>query len=299
MEPARRNEEMVKTAATVNQPLRARRRFLQRHAGLVVTVVLLVLGAIFVLLPLYWLLSTAFKNGNDAFALPPRYVTKPTLSNFTQILGGQFAHYVLNSVIVAVGSTAVALLLGVPAGYAFARSPIRGAKVFDTWFVLAYVAPPVVFIIPLYIMYQHLHLLDTYQGLILAYETGLLPFTIWLMRVYFNEVPRELDEAAWIDGCSKMRALWKVVLPTVWPGLTTVGLLVFLASWGEYFGALILTGPHTETAPVAVEGYIGTTFANWSELAAAGVVLVVPALLATIVVQRGFVRGLTFGAVKQ
>jgi multiple sugar transport system permease protein len=290
---------MVKTAATVNQPLRARRRFLQRHASLVVTLVLLLLGAIFVLLPLYWLLSTAFKNGNDAFALPPRYVTKPTLSNFTQILGGQFAHYVLNSVIVAVGSTAVALLLGVPAGYAFARSPIRGAKVFNTWFVLAYVAPPVVFIIPLYIMYQHLHLLDTYQGLILAYETGLLPFTIWLMRVYFNEVPRELDEAAWIDGCSKMRALWKVVLPTVWPGLTTVGLLVFLASWGEYFGALILTGPHTETAPVAVEGYIGTTFANWSELAAAGVVLVVPALLATIVVQRGFVRGLTFGAVKQ
>ena len=290
---------MVKTAATVNQPLRARRRFLQRHASLVVTLVLLLLGAIFVLLPLYWLLSTAFKNGNDAFALPPRYVTKPTLSNFTQILGGQFAHYVLNSVIVAIGSTAVALLLGVPAGYAFARSPIRGAKVFNTWFVLAYVAPPVVFIIPLYIMYQHLHLLDTYQGLTLAYETGLLPFTIWLMRVYFNEVPRELDEAAWIDGCSKMRALWKVVLPTVWPGLTTVGLLVFLASWGEYFGALILTGPHTETAPVAVEGYIGTTFADWSELAAAGVVLVVPALLATIVVQRGFVRGLTFGAVKQ
>ena len=290
---------MVKTAATVNQPLRARRRFLQRHASLVVTLVLLLLGAVFVLLPLYWLLSTAFKNGNDAFALPPRYVTKPTLSNFTQILGGQFAHYVLNSVIVAIGSTAVALLLGVPAGYAFARSPVRGAKVFNTWFVLAYVAPPVVFIIPLYIMYQHLHLLDTYQGLILAYETGLLPFTIWLMRVYFNEVPRELDEAAWIDGCSKMRALWKVVLPTVWPGLTTVGLLVFLASWGEYFGALILTGPHTETAPVAVEGYIGTTFANWSELAAAGVVLVVPALLATIVVQRGFVRGLTFGAVKQ
>jgi multiple sugar transport system permease protein len=290
---------MMEVAATVDQPARPRPRPLQRHGGLVVTLILLVLGAVFVLLPLYWLLSTAFKNGNDAFALPPRYVTKPTLSSFTQILGGQFAHYVLNSVLVALGSTLVALLLGVPAGYAFARSPFRGARIINTWFVLAYVAPPVVFIIPLYIMYQHLHLLDTYLGLILAYETGLLPFTIWLMRVYFSEVPRELDEAAWIDGCSKMRALWKVVLPTVWPGLTTVGLLVGLASWGEYFGALILTGPHTETAPVAVEGYIGTTFANWNELAAAGVVLVVPALLATIVVQRGFVRGLTFGAVKQ
>jgi multiple sugar transport system permease protein len=290
---------MTEVAARAEQAVRPRRRFLQRHGATVVTLVLLTLGAIFVLLPLYWLLSTAFKSGNDAFALPPKYITHPTLSAFKTILGGEFAHYVLNSVGIAIGTTLVALVLGVPAGYAFARSPVRGARIFNTWFVLAYVAPPVVFIIPLYIMYQHLHLLDTYLGLILAYETGLLPFTIWLMRVYFAEIPRELDEAAWIDGCSKMRALWKVVLPTVWPGLTTVGLLVGLASWGEYFGALILTGPNTETAPVAVEGYIGTTFANWNELAAAGVVLVVPALLATVIVQRGFVRGLTFGAVKQ
>jgi multiple sugar transport system permease protein len=288
----------VASPANPSPPPR-RRPFLRRNGGAVITYVLLVLGAIFVLLPLFWLLSTAFKPASAAFALPPRYFTAPTLASFKQILGGQFSHYLLNSFIVGIGSTAAALLLGVPAGYSFARSPFRGSRVISTWFVVSYVAPPVVFIIPLYIMYQHLHLLDTYQGLILAYETGLLPFTIWLMRVYFTDIPRELDEAAWIDGCSKLRALWEVVLPTVWPGVTTVGLLVFLASWGEYFGALILTGQHTETAPVAVEGYIGTTFANWNELAAAGVVVVVPALLATIAVQRGFVRGLTFGAIKQ
>jgi multiple sugar transport system permease protein len=275
------------------------RRSLRRHGGAAVTITMLAVGAVFVLLPLLWLLSTAFKKPGDAFALPPRYFARPTLGNFTGILGGPFAHYVLNSVIVGVGSTSVALLLGVPAGYAFARSPIRGSRIINAWFVIAYIAPPVVFIIPLYITYQHLGLLDTYPGLILAYETGLLPFTTWLMRVYFTDIPRELDEAAWIDGCSKMRALWKVVLPTVWPGVATVGMLVGLASWGEYFGALILTGPRTETAPVAVNSYIGTTFANWSELAAAGVIVVVPALFATIVVQRGFVRGLTFGAVKQ
>ena len=277
----------------------ARRRLISRHGSRLVTYLLLALGAVFVLLPLFWLLSTAFKPAQDAFSLPPKYLTAPTLASFRQILSGEFAHYLLNSLIVAVGSTLVALLLGVPAGYTFARSKVPGARVLNTWFVIAYIAPPVVFIIPMYIMYQHLHLLDTYQGLILAYETGLLPFTIWLMRVYFTDIPRELDEAAWIDGCSKLGALWRVVLPTVWPGLTTVGLLVGLASWGEYFGALILTGQNTETAPVAVEGYIGTTFANWNELAAAGVVVVVPALLATILVQRGFIRGLTFGAVKQ
>jgi ABC-type glycerol-3-phosphate transport system permease component len=130
----------------VDRPIQpSRRRFLQRHGGLVVTLILLLLRAIVVLLPLSWLVSTAFKSANDAFALPPRYVARPTLSAFKVILGGQFAHYVLNSVIVAICATAVALLLGVPAGYAFSRSPIRGARVFNTWFVLAYVAPPVVF----------------------------------------------------------------------------------------------------------------------------------------------------------
>jgi multiple sugar transport system permease protein len=270
-----------------------------RISGSTLTFVLLIIAAIFVLLPLFWLLSTAFKTPNAAFALPPKWVSKPTTSNFSTLLTGQFGKSILNSLIVAVASTAVALLLGVPAGYSFARSPVRGGKIINSWFILAYVAPPAIFIIPLYIIYQHLGLLDTYPGLVLAYETGLLPFTVWLMRVYFTDVPKELDEAAWIDGCSKMRALWRVVLPTVWPGITTVGLLVGLASWGEYFGAAILTGEHTQTAPVAVYSYVGTVTSNWSELAAAGLIVVVPALLATIAVQRGFVSGLTFGAVKQ
>jgi multiple sugar transport system permease protein len=287
--------DKLPTRPASRRPLRT----VQRLSGGVVTYVLLIIGAVFVLLPLIWLLSTAFKTPSAAFALPPKWISKPTTSNFTTLLTGQFGHSVLNSVIVAAASTAVALLLGIPAGYSFARAPVRGARIINSWFILAYVAPPAVFIIPLYIIYQHLSLLDTYWGLVLAYLTGLLPFTVWLMRVYFAEVPRELDEAAWIDGCSKMRALWRVVLPTVWPGVSTVGLLVGLASWGEYFGAAILTGPRTQTAPVAVYSFVGTLTSNWSELAAAGLIVVVPALIATIAVQRGFVSGLTFGAVKQ
>src|SRR6201992_1401126 len=218
-------------------------RMAGRISGSTLTFTRLLIAAVFVLLPLFWLLSTAFKTPSAAFALPPKWISKPTTANFSTLLTGQFGKSLLNSVIVAVASTAVALLLGVPAGCSFARSPVRGGKIINSWFILAYVAPPAIFIIPLYIIYQHLGLLDTYPGLVLAYETGLLPFTVWLMRVYFTDVPKELDEAAWIDGCSKMRALWRVVLPTVWPGITTVGLLVGLASWGEYFGAAILTGP--------------------------------------------------------
>jgi multiple sugar transport system permease protein len=251
-------------------------RVIRRISGSTLTFLLLIIAAVFVLLPLLWLLSTAFKTSNAAFALPPKWLSKPTTSNFTTLLTGQFGKSILNSVIVAFASTAVALILGVPAGYSFARSPVRGGRVINAWFILAYVAPPAIFIIPLYIIYQHLNLLDTYPGLVLAYETGLLPFTVWLMRVYFAEVPKELDEAAWIDGCSKMRALWRVVLPTVWPGITTVGLLVGLASWGEYFGAAILTGPRTQTAPVAVYSYVGTVTSNWSELAASRSVTTLP-----------------------
>jgi multiple sugar transport system permease protein len=189
----------------------------------------------------------------------------------------------------------------VPAGYALARAKVPGSRLINSWFILAYVAPPVVFIVPLYVIYQHLNLLNTYQGLILAYETGLLPFTIWLMRVYFSDVPRDLDEAAWIDGCSKLTALWRVVLPTAWPGVTTVGLLVALASWGEYFAAVILTGPQTQTAPVGIESYVGSTSfsADWGGLAAAALIVVVPALAATVAVQRGLISGVTRGAVKQ
>lgn len=261
--------------------------------------ILLTIGSLFVLLPLVWMLSTAFKTPNDAFAMPPRFLAKLTLQNFRGLLTEVFRSYVVHSAVVAVVTTGIALVLGVPAGYAFARSKVPGARLINLWLVLAYVAPPVVFILPLYIIYQHLHLLDTYPGLILAYETGLLPFTVWLTRIYFNDVPRELDEAAWIDGCSKLGALWRVVLPTVLPGITTVGLLVGLASWGEYFGAVILTGPKTETAPVAVNSYVGLLSADWSRLAAAGVIVLIPALVATIFVQRGFARGLTLGAVKQ
>jgi multiple sugar transport system permease protein len=159
------------------------------------------------------------------------------------------------------------------------------------WFILVYIGPPAIFLLPLYVIYLHLGLLNTYTGLILAYLTGLLPFTVWLMRLYFMDVPRELDEAAWIDGCSKLGTLWRVVLPMVWPGLTTVGLLVALAAWGEYFGALILTGQQTQTAPVALAGLATSLLFNeWGAMAAGGLIVVIPALIATFFVRRGFAQ---------
>jgi multiple sugar transport system permease protein len=157
----------------------------------------------------------------------------------------------------------------------------------------------VIFIIPLFFIYNKLHALDTYPGLVLAYLTGLLPFTIWLSRGFFDDLPIELEEAAMIDGCSRSRAFVQIVVPLAVPAISTIGVLVAILSWGEYFGALILTGPKTVTAPVEVGNFIAYDVHNWSAMAAAGVVLIVPVLIATIVGQRGILSGLTAGAVRQ
>ncbi len=269
-----------------------------RHGWDVVSVVLLLIGLVYLLLPLVWVALTAFKIPIDAFASPPKFISPLTLDNFKVLLTGPFLGDLGHSAVVTVLATGVAIVLGAPAGYAFARTRVPGQGLITGWLVASYITPAIVFIIPLYIMFSRLGLLNNFFGLTLAYETGLLPFTIWMMRSYFADIPRELDEAAWVDGASKVRAFVAIILPVAWPGVTTVAILVALAAWGEYFGALILSGPATVTAPVAIFTYVGILTANWSVMAAGGILVVLPMLIATMFVQRGLIRGLTVGAIK-
>jgi multiple sugar transport system permease protein len=270
----------------------------RRHGWDVLAAALLVLGLVYVLLPLVWVVSTAFKQPLDAFASPPKFISSLTLDNFRTLLSGPFLGDLGHSAVVTVLATSVAMVLGAPAGYAFARTRVPGERLITGWLIASYITPAIVYIIPLYIIFSKVGLLNNFLGLTLAYETGLLPFTIWMMRSYFSDIPRELDEAAWVDGCSKLRAFLTIVLPVTWPGVTTVAILVGLAAWGEYFGALILSGPATVTAPVAIFSFVGILSANWSAMAAGGVLVVLPMLIATMFIQRGLIRGLTVGAVK-
>ena len=269
-----------------------------RHGWDVISVVLLLIGLVYLLLPLVWVALTAFKIPIDAFASPPKFISPLTLDNFKVLLTGPFLGDLGHSAVVTVLATGVAMVLGAPAGYAFARTRVPGQRFITGWLVASYITPAIVFIIPLYIMFSRLGLLNNFFGLTLAYETGLLPFTIWMMRSYFADIPRELDEAAWVDGAGKLQAFVTIILPVAWPGVTTVATLVALAAWGEYFGALILSGPATVTAPVAIFTYVGILTANWSVMAAGGILVVLPMLIATTFVQRGLIRGLTVGAVK-
>jgi multiple sugar transport system permease protein len=272
----------------------SRRRLVASLASNVV--LLLFLG--FVLLPVLWVVLTAFKGPADAYATPPTFTFHPTLLNFHTLFHSQFLTDLGHSVILMVLSTAVALVLGVPAGYALARANFVGKKFITSWLVIAYITPVIVFIIPLYVEYLKIGISGSYLALVLAYEIGLMPFTIFMMRSYFTDLPVQLEEAAMVDGCSRARALWRVVLPVMWPAVVTVGILVAIASWGEYFVALVLTNESTTTAPVAIYTYVGIESSDWGAMAAGSLLVVLPVLILAVFVQRGLIRGLTSGAVK-
>ena len=158
--------------------------------------------------------------------------------------------------------------------------------------------PPVIFIIPLFLFFHNLHLVGTFQGMILAYMTGLLPFAIWMTSSYFQDVPIELEEAARVDGATRGQAFLRIALPLAIPGVVSVALLCGIAAWSEYFIPLILAGPTTTPATVGIVNFIGVDTINWGAMAAGALTLIVPVFLATLLAQRGLLRGLTAGAVK-
>ena len=271
----------------------------RRRATSALATFALVAGALFTLLPLAWIVVTAFQPLADSFQMPPVFAFRPTLANFTALYSGQDAIVVPfladlgHSAVVLASSMAIALGLGVPAGYALARSRFRGHRAVTTGLVVIYVTPAILYIIPLYFIFTRLHVIFTYPSLVLFYETFELPLTIFIMRSYFADVPSEVEDSARVDGCSRWQAFHRVVLPTVRPGLATVAMLVAVSSWGEYFAASILTTTSTQTAPVAIETYTGLDTSNWSVMAAATLVLIAPVLLLTVLLLRGFSRRFT------
>jgi multiple sugar transport system permease protein len=263
-----------------------------------VKVALLVLGLLIVAVPYLWIVLTALKRPVDAAAVPPEIFAPTTLNNFVQLFNGKYVGSLINSVIIAVSTTVATLVLGVPAGYAFARGRFTGREFLGGWLLFSRMVPPVIFIIPLFLFFHNLGLIDSFTGLTLAYMTGLLPFTIWMSASYFADLPTEIEDAARVDGCTRMQSFLFTALPMALPGIVTVANLILIAAWGEYFVPLILAGPRTTPATVGVVNYVGYDTVNWGGMAAASLTLVLPVFLLTIAAQRGLLRGLTAGAVK-
>jgi len=262
---------------------------------------LLIAAVIFgvILFPPVVLFLTSIKTELDALSFPPKWIFKPTLQNYTEIFEfSPFARYLLNSFIVASLNTGVVLVLGSFAAYSLARFRFKGADDIAFWILSVRMMPPVAAIIPIYIIMRNLRLLDTPWSLVITYLTFNLPFAVWMMRSFFREIPREIEESALVDGCSIFRSFRSIALPLAAPGLAATGILTFIFSWNEFLFALILTGSKAVTLPVGITGYMKETGINWGYMTAGGALALIPVIVFTILAQKHLVKGLTMGALK-
>lgn len=264
-----------------------------RRAGLHVAAVLLVLAVLF---PVLWIVQMAFRPADDVFEHTLLFA--PTLENFTALWQGNFARSFVNSLLVGTLSTAVSLLLGVPAAYALTRWRFRGRGAVALWVLATRMAPPIAFTIPFFLAYRWAGLQDTVIGLALVYMTFNLSIVIWFMQTFFAAIPTSLEEAAWIDGCGVWQAFVRVTLPLAAPGLAATAVFCFVFSWSDFFYALILTRTNAITAPVAIVNFLQYEGWEWGKIAASGTLVMLPVLLFTLLVRKYFIRGLTAGGLK-
>lgn len=256
---------------------------------------------LFFLFPIYWIGSIAFKTRPDIFSFPPKYILfQPTIANFANLIGGTrgFLGTLGNSIIIAAGSTLLALAFGATAGYALSRWRFRRNDDISFYVLTTRMMPPIAVIIPMYLIFRELRMVNTYGAVILAHTVFNLPLVTWMMKSFFDDIPIEIEESARVDGCTVPQVFRIIALPLAAPGLISSGIFAFIFSWNEFLFALILTGFETRTIPVALIGFQSSIGVRWGEMAAGGFLAIFPVMIFTLLVQRFLVRGLTAGAVK-
>jgi multiple sugar transport system permease protein len=252
-----------------------------------------------ILFPPVVLFVTSIKTDIDALSFPPKWIFDPTLKNYVDILNtSPLVDYALNSLIVASLNTLLCLMIGSMAAYGLARFKFKGADNIAFWILSIRMMPPVAAIIPIYILMKNIGLLDTPWCLVITYLTFNLPFVVWMMKGFFEEIPREIEESALIDGCSDFSVFFRIALPLVAPGLAATAIMVFIFSWNEFLFALILTGTKAVTLPVGIIGYMKETGINWGYMTAGGILALIPVIVFMVLVQKHLVKGLTLGALK-
>lgn len=250
------------------------------------------------LFPVYWLFSTAFKTAAEIYSAPPvLFPSVFSLDSFRTILKDGDVIAIWNSLVVAGASTVAVMLLGTMAAYAIARQNTGGINL-SVWILSQRTLPPILIVFPLFLIFASLGLVDSYLSLILVYTAFNLPYAIWMMRGYVEDVPRELEEAALVDGLSRWRVFLQVTLPMSRAGLLATGVFTFIFAWNEFLFALVLTRSEVITFPVQVSHYFGPQQILWAKVGAMSVLGCLPVFLTLAFAQRYLVRGMTMGAVK-
>lgn len=256
------------------------------------------------LIPLVFMFITSIKPAGLANQIPPAWLFQPTLENYASVLstgGGKsetFGQLLLNSAIVSLGATVLAIAVGVPAAYALTMRDFRARKGLSSWILSTYMFPPIVAVIPIFVFAGKLGLMDTYPVLIVPYAAFNLPIVVWILRSSILQLPYEIQEAAMVDGASTWNILRRIIWPLLVPSVATAAVLTLVLSWNEFLFALSLTRSGAKTAPVGLQQFTGMYGTDWGDITAAATLIVAPILVLMIILRRQMVAGLTFGAVK-
>ena len=271
-----------------------------------------VVVVLFFMAPIAWFASTSLKQSGLTFQLPPAWFFEPTLEHYGNVVGiskpletlwqaGQIPNFMgalLNSLVIAVGSTLLSTFLGTVAAFGFARFRIRWENAFLLGYLLIRMVPAVSLVLPLYQLFRILELNDTYLGMIIAESTFQVPFVVWMMTGFIRQVPAELEESAMVDGLSRPLAMLRITVPLITPGLFATVIFNFVQAWNDFLYPLVLTSQNTQTLPFAIIGFIADGNIFWGEMAAAGMLVLLPVILFSMLAQRYIVAGATAGAVK-
>ena len=253
----------------------------------------------FYLFPMLWLLMMSVKNQVDIFSRIPVFIFTPTLDHYAQQLADErFRHALRNSLTVTLVAAILSMVLGTLAAYSLARFRLPVTTALAVGLLLARMIPPIVFVVPLFLLFNAINLRNSLPGLALVYTAFNVPLVAWLMRSFFEDVPVELEEAVLIDGGSRVRAFWHVTMPIAAPGLAATAVFCVIAAWGEFLFALILTGPETSTLPIYLASFLTDRTIEWGGVTSTGVLVIVPLVIFGMLVQRHLIKGLTLGAMK-
>lgn len=263
--------------------------------------IVVIIGIIYVIVPFLWIISTSFKPKGDIFSNPVVYIPKsPTVQNFIDAWTKEpLGRWYVNTIIVSVGSTAIAIFLSMLAGYGFSRFPIKGKGILLTSILFSYMFPICLIILPYFVMMSALHLVNTYLGLIITYLSSSLPFAIWMLKGFFDSIPPEMDQAAMIDGCNRVSAFFRIIVPIAAPGISAATLYSFLVAWNNYFISLIMiTKDNMLTLNVGLTKFIAETGVEWGPLNAVALLTSLPIIVAFLFFEKYMVAGMSAGAVK-
>ncbi|WP_119255004.1 carbohydrate ABC transporter permease [Shinella zoogloeoides] len=274
-------------------------RILKSGAGALAAYGLAIAAALFFAFPIFWMVTSSFKSEVDISAYPPVWSFSPTLANYTQLFTELNAwQALLNSALIVGLATCIAMAAGTMAAYALARFDVKGKEFLAFEILSIRMLPPIVSVIPMFIIARQLGIFDTPWLLIAAYALSGLPFVVWVMRVFIQDIPQSIEEAAMIDGCSRFETFWRVTLPLLLPGLAATMVIVFMFAWNEFLLASMLTSQEAKTLPVIAANAIKPKAIAWGLASAAGVMMSLPVVVLVLLMQRYLVRGLTLGAVK-